>query len=59
MSHVVEFLERRGEKKGLGFWSEQAMEACHHAFKSGVGEEQSALGTPKLCSDAFEDCVPV
>ena len=33
MSHVVEFLERRGEKKGLGFWSEQSMETYHHAFK--------------------------
>ena len=33
MSHIVEFLERRGEKAGLGYWSEQAMEACHHAFK--------------------------
>ena len=33
ISHLVEYLERRGEKAGLGFWSEQAMEACHHAFR--------------------------
>ena len=33
MSHLVEFIERRGGEMGLGFWSEQAMEACHHAFR--------------------------
>ena len=31
--HVVEFLKRKGEVAGLGFWSEQAMESGHHDFK--------------------------
>ena len=33
MSHLIEFLGLKGADRGLGFWSEQAMEACHHAFK--------------------------
>ena len=32
-SHVSEFLKLKGEIAGLGFWSEQAMEAGHHDFK--------------------------
>ena len=31
--HVAEFLKLKGEKTGLGFWSEQAMESGHHDFK--------------------------
>ena len=32
-SHIVDFLERHGDgKTGLGAWSEQAMESCHHLF---------------------------
>ena len=34
--HIKEFLNERHASgypgAGLGFWSEQAMEACHHAF---------------------------
>ena len=32
-THVAEFLKLKGERAGLGFWSEQAMEAGHHDFK--------------------------
>ena len=32
-THVAEFLKTKGEKAGLGFWSEQSMEAGHHDFK--------------------------
>ena len=33
-SHIVQYLDRRGDgTKGLGYWSEQAMESCHHDFK--------------------------
>ena len=32
-SHIVPFLKMKDEKAGLGFYSEQAMEACHHDFK--------------------------
>lgn len=32
-THIVDFLERHGDgKTGLGVWSEQAMESCHHLF---------------------------
>ena len=30
---MVEFLKQKGETAGLGFWSEQSMEAGHHDFK--------------------------
>ena len=33
-SHVSPFLEKRVEGVGLGFLSEQAMEAAHHDFKT-------------------------
>ena len=32
-SHVQEFLQSKGEVNGMGFYSEQAMESCHHDFK--------------------------
>ena len=33
-SHITQYLDRRGDgTKGLGYWSEQAMESCHHDFK--------------------------
>ena len=33
-THIVQYLDRRGDgTKGLGYWSEQAMESCHHDFK--------------------------
>ena len=31
--HVMDFLDLKGESAGLGFYSEQAMEAVHHDFK--------------------------
>ena len=34
--HIVEFLALKGEAAGLGFYSEQAMEAVHHDFKVNV-----------------------
>ena len=30
---MAEFLKLKGEKTGLGFWSDQAMESGHHDFK--------------------------
>ena len=32
-SHVAEFLKMKEEVAGLGFWSEQSMEAGHLNFK--------------------------
>ena len=33
-THIVQYLDKRGDgTKGLGYWSEQAMESCHHDFK--------------------------
>ena len=33
-THIIQYLDRRGDgTKGLGYWSEQAMESCHHDFK--------------------------
>ena len=32
-THVSEFLKMKREVAGLGFWSEQSMEAGHHDFK--------------------------
>lgn len=29
----MEFLKQKGETAGLGFWSEQSMEAGHHDYK--------------------------
>ena len=46
-THVVEFLQAKGEVAGLGFWSEQAMESCHHDFKL----EYENL---KICQDSPE-----
>ena len=31
--HIVDFFELKGEAAGMGFYSEQAMEAVHHDFK--------------------------
>jgi len=35
MVHVQQFLEMKGDEKGLGYWSEQAFEAVHANFKIG------------------------
>ena len=32
--HLKEFLRLKGGVAGLGFFSEQAMESCHHSFKT-------------------------
>ena len=32
-SHITDFLKLKSEEAGLGFWSEQAFESCHHDFK--------------------------
>ena len=33
-THIVQYLDRRGDgTKGLGYWSEQAMESAHHDFR--------------------------
>ena len=31
--HIVDFLKRKGEEHGLGWWSEQAFEAVHSDMK--------------------------
>ena len=31
--HIVDFLKRKEERHGLGWWSEQAFEAMHHDMK--------------------------
>ena len=31
--HVIDFLKRKGEEYGLGWWSEQAFEAVHSDMK--------------------------
>ena len=46
-THVEEFLQSNGEVAGLGFWSKQAMESCHHDFKL---EYEKA----KICEDSLE-----
>ena len=46
-THVEEFLQSKGEVAGLGFWSEQAMESCHHDFKLEYKKD-------KLCEDSPE-----
>ena len=33
-SHLIEFLEDKGEEHGAGYWSEQAMELCHKDFQN-------------------------
>lgn len=46
-SHVQDFLESKGGVAGMGFWSEQAMESCHHDFKM-------ELENDKLSSESQE-----
>ena len=44
--HIVSFIKSRGEERGLGFYSEQSMEAAHTDYgeewdKEAVPEEHS------------------
>lgn len=45
-SHVEEFLRSKGEVAGMGFWSEQAMESCHHDFKIELENEKLSVESP-------------
>ena len=41
LEHIVDFFYVKGEKKGLGYYSEQVFESVHHDFK--VFEENSSV----------------
>ena len=47
-THVEEFLQSKGEVAGLGFWSEQAMESCHHDFKLEYEKAKIYEDSPEL-----------
>ena len=46
-SHVQEFIVSKGEVAGMGFWSEQAMESCHHDFKMEVENDKLSSASPE------------
>ena len=46
-SHAQEFLKIKGEKHGLGFYSEQAMESMHHEMKEEWGADKVDPKHPK------------
>ena len=53
-AHLIDYLQMKGGEKGAGFYSEQAMESCHHDFKTEwepvkVREADKSFGT-KLMS---------
>ena len=37
----------KGEVAGMGFWSEQAMESCHHDFKMEVENDKLSSASPE------------
>ena len=41
--HIGDFLRLKGEAAGLGFYSEQAMEAVHHDFKANLWQFTSSF----------------
>ena len=45
-SHAAEFLKMKGEKYGLGFLSEQAMESMHYEFKKEWGNDKVDIKNP-------------
>ena len=49
---MEEFLVRKGSRHGAGYWSEQAMEACHYdlddEWEDVKVEEKNPLYLPKL-----------
>lgn len=51
-SHLEQFLVSKGGKKGAGYWSEQAMEACHYdlnnEWETVKVDEKNPLYLPKL-----------
>ena len=46
-SHAVQFLKMKGEKHGLGFYSEQAMESFHHDPKEEWVQDNVDIKHPK------------
>ena len=55
--HVVQFLEMKGLKTGLGAWSEQAMETVHHDLKIEWGRSKVGPNHPKYAELLFETIV--
>ena len=45
-SHVVEFLRSKGEKHGMGFYSEQAMESMHYELREEWGVQKLDINHP-------------
>ena len=45
-SHAVEFLKMKGEKHGLGFYSEQSMESMHYEFREEWGTDKLDVKHP-------------
>ena len=45
--HVQEFLVSKGEVAGMGYWSEQAMESCHHDFKMELENDKLSCESQK------------
>ena len=48
--NIVDFLELKGDSAGLGFYSEQAMEAVHHDFKVNIFNILRFLNLSISCS---------
>ena len=46
-SHAEQFLKKMGEKHGLGFYSEQAMESMHRELKGEWGGDKVEESNPK------------
>ena len=46
-SHAEEFLKMDGERHGLGYYSEQAMESMHKELKNEWGAEKVDVKHPK------------
>ena len=54
---MVQFLEMKGLKTGLGAWSEQAMETVHHDLKIEWGRSKVGPNHPKYAELLFETIV--
>ena len=46
-SHAVDFLKMKNEERGLGYYSEQAMESMHKELKSEWGADKVDVKHPK------------
>ena len=57
MKHFSQFLERKGGLYGLGYYSEQAMESCHHAFKVEWNRNKVYWDHPNCAEKLFQTVV--